>query len=148
VAGVLEDLLPGSDEEVVVTAITPGDLYGRGLSFPVRVGLDGRLAVSEGELNVRECICVLLRTARTERVERPSYGCGLDRFLYESNDLSTLRLLQEDVKRAITTWEPRVALDDVRVAINAVDPRAVDVTVVYNLVASGVPGRVDATVRG
>jgi uncharacterized protein len=130
-----------------MAAIGAGDFYGRGFAFPVRVGLDGRLAVSEGERNVRECICVLLRTARTERVERAEYGCGLDRYLYDSNDLSTLRLLQEEVKRAISTWEPRVALDDVRVAVNPTDPRAVDVTIVYNLVATGAPDRVDATLR-
>lgn len=123
-----------------------GDLYGRGLSFPIRVGLDGRLAVSEGELNVRECLCVLLRTARLERVERADYGAGLQRHLYGPNDLATLRLIQEEVRRAVARWEPRVALDDVRVRVSPEDPRAVDITVAYTLVATGVAGRVDTTV--
>lgn len=123
------------------------DLYGRGLSFPIRVGLDGRLSVSEGELNVRESLCILLRTGRFERVERPTYGCGIERYLYDTNDLSTLRLIQEAVKRAIATWEPRVALGDVRVAVNPTDPRAVDITVVYTLIASGIADRVDTTLR-
>lgn len=123
------------------------DLFGRGLSFPVRVGLDGRLAVSEGEANVRESLAVLLRTAPRERVERPTYGAGIGRHLYDTNDLATLRLIQEEVKRAISTWEPRVALDDVRVSVNPTDPRAVDVTVAYTLVATGLPGRIDATLR-
>jgi phage baseplate assembly protein W len=127
--------------------IPAADLYGRGLSFPVRVGLDGRLAVSEGEANVREALCVLLRTARLERVERPEYGCGVDQYLYDSNDLATLRLIQEEVKRAIASWEPRVTLDDVRVAVDPADPRAVDITVVYTLVASGAAGRVDLSMR-
>lgn len=124
-----------------------GDLYGKGLSFPIRVGLDGRLAVSEGELNVRESLCVLLRTAPRERVERPTYGGGLERHLYDTNDLATLRLVQEDVKDAVAAWEPRVSLDDVRVTVNPTDPRAVDVTVAYTLVASGVQDRIDATLR-
>lgn len=124
-----------------------GDLYGRGLSFPVRVGLDGRLAVSEGELNVRESLCVLLRTARLERVERPDYGCGLQRHLYDTNDLATLRLIQDEVTRAIATCERRVRLDDVRVMVNPTEPRAVDITVAYTLVATGTPGRVDTTLR-
>jgi phage baseplate assembly protein W len=126
---------------------TAGDLYGRGLSFPVRVDLDGRLAVSAGELNVRESLCVLLRTAPLERVERPGYGAGVGQHLYGTNDLATLRLIQEEVRQAITTWEPRVALDDVRVAVNPDDPRAVDITVAYTLVATGVPGQVDTTLR-
>ena len=123
-----------------------GALYGQGLSFPVRVGLDGRLALAAGELNVRESIALILRTGHRERVERPEFGCGLQQFLYETGDLSTLRLIQEEVKRALTTWERRISLDDVRVAVSPIDPRAVDVTVVYTLIATGGSGRVDATV--
>ncbi len=123
-------------------------LYGSGLSFPVRVGLDGRLAVSTGELNVRESLSILLRTARFERVERPDYGCGIGQFLYTTNDLATLRLIQEEVKLAITTWEPRVTLDDVRVTVDPTDARAVDITVAYTLVATGVSGRVDVKLGG
>jgi Bacteriophage baseplate protein W len=123
------------------------DLYGRGLSYPIRVDLDGRLAVSAGELNVRESLCILLRTAPFERIERPGYGAGVGQHLYGPNDLATLRLIQEQVREAISTWEPRVALDDVRVAVNPADPRAVDITVAYTLVATGTPGQVDTTVR-
>jgi phage baseplate assembly protein W len=123
------------------------DLYGSGLSFPIRVGLDGRLTVSSGELNVRESISTLLRTSRYERVERPAYGCAMADHLYGTNDLANLRLIQEEVVRAITTWEPRVSLDDVRVAVNPDEPRAVDITVVYTLVATGSGGRVDTTLR-
>lgn len=123
------------------------DQYGRGLSFPIRVGADGRLAVSAGEQNVRESLCVLLRTARLERVERPDYGCEARRHLYDTNGLAALRLIQEELRRAITAWEPRVALDDVRVVVNPTDSRAVDVTVAYTLVASGLSGLVDATLR-
>jgi phage baseplate assembly protein W len=150
VAGVHQDLLPDPGEEVMNGRTADGldgRLYGRGLSFPVRVDLDGRLAVSEGELNVRESLCVLLRTAPLERVERPRYGAGVGRHLYGTNDLATLRLIQEEVRRAIATWETRVKLDDVRVAVNPDDPRAVDITVAYTLVATGVAGIVGATVR-
>jgi uncharacterized protein len=144
VAAVPEDLLP-DPEEAMMTAL---DLYGRGLSFPIRVGLDGRLATSDGELNVRESLAILLRTARLERVERPDYGCGVGQYLYDTNDLATLRLIQEEVKRAVAADEPRVQLDDVRVMVNPLEPRAVDITLAYTLVATGVPGRLDATIGG
>lgn len=124
-----------------------GQLYGKGISFPVRVGLDGRLVTSEGELNVRESLCVLLRTARLERVERPDYGCGVGQYLYDTNDLATLRVIQEEIKRAIAACEPRVRLDDVRVVSDPTEPRAVNITVAYTLVATGAPGRVDTTLR-
>ncbi|MCU0490531.1 MAG: GPW/gp25 family protein [Chloroflexaceae bacterium] len=112
------------------------DLYGRGIGFPPRVAPNGQLVWSNGELNVRESIAIILRTRPGERLLRPDFGCGLDRYLYEPNDISTLRLIQEEIKRAITRWEPRVQLDDVRVQVSAEDERAVDITIVYTLVAT------------
>ena len=122
------------------------DLYGRGFSFPLRVGADGRMVWSEGELNVRESICVILRTRRGERIERPDFGCGLDQFLFEPNSLATLRLIQEEVKQAIGRWEPRVRLQDVVTEVSPADPRAVDITVSYRLVVSGQAERLRLTV--
>lgn len=112
------------------------DLYGRGIAFTPRVGSDGRMAWSEGEVNVRESMAIILRTRQGERLMRPDFGCGLDRYLFEPNTISTLRLIQEEVKRSISRWEPRVALNDVQVATNQGDPRAVDITIYYTLIAT------------
>ncbi len=123
----------------------PAALYGRSLGFPPRVGADGRMAWSAGELNVRESICIILCTSPGERVMQPDFGCGLERFLFEPNSLSTLRLIQEEVKRALARWEPRVSLDDVLVRVNPTEPRAVDITVAYTLIATQQRERVGLT---
>jgi phage baseplate assembly protein W len=91
---------------------------------------------SVGELNVRESICIILRTKPGERVLMPLFGCGLDRYLFEPNSVSTLRLIQEEVKSALSRWEPRILLEDVRVETNPVEPRAVDITIYYMLIAT------------
>jgi phage baseplate assembly protein W len=122
-------------------------LYGQGLSFPPRVGPDGAMVWSAGELNVRECICTILRTRPGERVQRATYGCGLDRYLFEPNTTSTLRLIVEDVHVALSRWEPRISLDNVTAVLNPDDVRAVDITVTYTLVATGLQERVDMTLR-
>jgi len=111
------------------------ELYGKSLGFPPRVGTDGRMLWSSGEMNVRESIEVILRTRPGERLMMPNFGCGLDRYLFEPNTVSTLRLIQEEVKRALTRWEPRISLDDIRVETNPTDPRVVDITVFYTLIA-------------
>jgi len=116
------------------------DLYGRGLGFPPLVGTNGQMLWSTGEVNVRESICIILRTRPGERVMQPAFGCALDSYLFEPNNTSTLRLIQEEVKRAIVRWEPRVTLDDIQVSVNPVDPRAVDITIYYTLVALQKPG--------
>src|SRR6266568_9547512 len=97
------------------------NLYGQSVGFPPRIGTNGRVQWSSGELSVRESICIILRTRPGERMMRPDFGCGLDRYLFEPNNISTLRLIQEEVKRSIVRWEPRVALNDIQVATNQQD---------------------------
>ena len=128
--------------------MTETDLYGQGVSFPVRVGPDGGIVWSTGELNVRECICTILRTAPGERVERPTFGAGLDRILFEPNSTATLRLIQDRVTKAIGLWEPRVSLNNVTATVNATDARDVDVAITYTLIATGVQQRLQMTVSG
>ena len=111
-------------------------LYGQSLGFPPRVGPDGRLVWSSGEENVRESICIILRTRPGERLQLPDFGCGLDQYLFEPNNVSNLRLIQESVKQALTRWEPRIKLDDIRVALNPADPTVVDITILYTLIAT------------
>lgn len=115
---------------------------GKSLGFPPRVGANGQMVWSAGELNVRESIGIILRTRPGERVNLPDFGCGLDRFLFEPNTTSTLRLIQEEVKRALSRWEPRVKLDDVLVETDRGEPRAVNITIFYTLIASGQSERV------
>lgn len=115
---------------------------GKSLGFPPRVGANGRMVWSAGELNVRESIGIILRTRPGERVNLPDFGCGLDRFLFEPNTTSTLRLIQEEVKRALSRWEPRIKLDDVLVETDPGEPRAVNITIFYTLIASGQSERV------
>src|SRR5215472_11481168 len=121
-------------------------LYGQSMSFPPRIGTDGRMQWSSGELNVRESICIILRTQPGERIMRPDFGCGLDRYLFEPNNIATLRLIQEEIKLSIQRWEPRVTLNDVVVAVNPTDARAVDITIYYTLVATQTPQRLTTTV--
>lgn len=123
-----------------------GDLYGRGLAFPPQVGPEGRMAWSAGEPNIRESICIILGTKPGERLMRPDFGCGLDRYLFEPNDTATLRLIQEEVKRSLARWEPRITLDDIVVATNPSDARAVDITIYYTLIATQRRERLSLTV--
>lgn len=118
------------------TMTDSADLYGRSTAFPPRVAPNGQMLWSAGELNVRESICIILRTRPGERLLRPDFGCGLDSYLFEPNTIGTLRLIQEEVKRALKRWEPRITLDDVVVATSAEDARAVDISIYYTLIAT------------
>jgi phage baseplate assembly protein W len=123
-----------------------GLFYGQSLGFPPRVGPNGRLIWSSGEENIRESICIILRTRPGERLHLPDFGCGLDEYLFEPNDVANLRQIQEAVKRSLVRWEPRIKLDDIRVALNAADATMVDITIFYTLIATQKRERVNLSV--
>ena len=118
------------------------DVSGRGLGFPPRVGANGRLSWSGGEENIRESIRLILLTEPGERLMREDFGCGLRRFLFEPNTPTTRALLRERVQRAITRWERRVRLEDVSVEADAEDERAINISITFRQVATGVQSRV------
>lgn len=123
------------------------DIYGQGLSFPPRVGGDGRLAWSAGEENVRESLQLILLTEPGERLMRQGFGCGLRRFLFEPNTATTRALIRERITRAIGEWEPRVQLESVEVDPDQDDPRRVRVTISFRLVATAQVGRLGMSLQ-
>jgi len=118
-----------------MSAATPNPL-GQGLSFPPRVGPDGRLAWSAGEDNMRELLRVILMTQAGERVMRENFGCGLRQYLFEPNTVTTRQRIQNSIEQAIARWEPRVSVADVSVDPDDADPRRVNINVQFRLVAT------------
>ena len=123
-----------------------GRLLGRGISFPPRVGPDGRVAWSSGEPNIRESIEVILRTERNERLRLPDFGGGLQRFLFEPNTTSTRHQLADRITLALRAWEPRIAVQSVDVEEDPHDPEAAIATIAYKLVATQAPEKLSLTV--
>lgn len=123
-----------------------GKLFGRGISFPPRVGIDGRVAWSEGETNVRESIRIILLTELQERLLLPDFGGGLGIFLFEPNTITTRLLIQDRVVKALAQWEPRIIAQQVDVMPDPVDQQAAIVTITYKLVATQVQERVSLNV--
>ncbi|MDX1997420.1 MAG: GPW/gp25 family protein [Thermoanaerobaculia bacterium] len=116
------------------------DWLGRGLAFPVLPDERTReLALATGTEKVRQAILLILETEPGERVMRPSFGCGLRRYLAKPNTTATRALLQRDVELALTTWEPRIRLRSVRVEAGD-DPSLVTIEIDYLHARDGSPG--------
>jgi phage baseplate assembly protein W len=113
-----------------------GQLYGKGLGFPPRVGADGRVVWSAGEANVRESIRIILMTELGERLRLPGFGGGLRRFLFEPNTVSTRHLMSERIKKTLTEWEPRISVEDVSVEPDSGDDQSAVAVIKYNLIAT------------
>jgi uncharacterized protein len=127
--------------------IDSGQLLGRGISFPPRLGPDGRVAWSEGDENIRDAIRVILQTSRSERLRLPQFGAGLQLFLFEPNTIDTHRQLRERILSALAAWEPRIAVESVEVEPDPADLQAAIATIQYRLVATQVSERLTVAVE-
>ena len=119
-----------------------GKIFGRGISFPPRIGPDGRVSWSAGETNIREAIRIILMTEQRERVTLPDFGGSLGQFLFEPNTVTTRHLIQERITQALAQWEPRIRVETVDVAPDPDDEQAAIATITYKLVATQARERV------
>jgi phage baseplate assembly protein W len=104
---------------------------GAGWSFPIRVGRDGRIVMSEYETDIKEAIWIILSTAKGERVMQPEFGCGIHEFVFSVIDTSSLTLIENSVKEALTIWEPRVDLAGVNASTEKVSEGKLMIEVEY-----------------
>lgn len=91
------------------------DFLGTGWRFPLRVAGHGGLSWSVGERSVAEAVWLVLSTARGERVMRPRFGCGIHDVVFAGDSPATRATLAYQVREALTEWEPRIDVLDVRV---------------------------------
>lgn len=111
---------PSRTRDAPNTTITPmtdiaDQWLGTGFRFPLMPDTQGRLGYIAGMDVVRQSIETILDTEPGERIMRPSFGCGLRRYLMAPNILTTRSAMAEDITTALTTWEPRIQLNNVSV---------------------------------
>ena len=85
-----------------------GDLLGTGLAFPLGVDRRGGVALSRDHDDVEQAIGIILTTAPGERPMRPEFGCGVHDYVFDVIDAATLGRMEEEVRRALERWEPRI----------------------------------------
>lgn len=82
---------------------------GKGIRFPVRADdLYGKFEESRYEENIQQSIRLILMTSKGERVMRPDFGCDLRKYSFETMDYTTRSRVEEEVRDALTRWEPRI----------------------------------------
>src|SRR5439155_13333851 len=109
------------------------DFIGSGWTFPLRVTIRGGLEMTRGDRVVEESIRIILSTPIGERRMRPDFGCGVHDFSFATNDPTTHGLIQHHVLEALTLWEPRVEIAEVRVENDEAEPSRVLVEIDYTV---------------
>jgi Bacteriophage baseplate protein W len=94
-----------------------GGILGTGVAFPLRVDARGGVALANEEEDVREAIAVILGTAPGERPMRPEFGCGIHDYVFEAVDAYLVGRLEQEVRRALDRWEPRIEVLSVELTV-------------------------------
>jgi len=111
--------------------MTTLSFLGTGWNTPTRPDdRSGRLDYASGPEKVRHSIEIILDTEPGERVMRPTFGCGLRRYLMKPNTTATRALIQREVGIALQTWEPRIEVQHVEVTPGD-DPALVLIEILY-----------------
>lgn len=105
----------------------------------------GRLTFPDLETSVRQRIEAVLRTSPGEQLMRPYFGAGLELAIHKPNDAATRAELNRDIAAHVSTFEPRIVLDQVDVAIGD-DPSVLMVTIAYRIRQLGVATAITVSV--
>jgi len=112
---------------------------GKGWSFPVEPGLTRSIDYAEGPEKVAQSIRIIIDTEPGERIMRPSFGCGLRRYLMRPNTSATRALIRHDVEFGLAAFEPRIRVTDLAVDPGD-DPALVLIRIAYVHVRDNRPG--------
>jgi phage baseplate assembly protein W len=116
--------------------MTQPDFLGRGWAFPIAPDAGGETELVADAEDVRQAVLLILETEPGERVMRPDFGAGLRGLVFEPVNASTLALVRHRVEQALTTWEPRIAVDLVEVTAAGAAAGRLDVEIRYRIRAS------------
>jgi len=109
------------------------EFLGTGWVFPPRPDANGTLRFVSGEELVIEGIEIVLGTSPGERQMRPEFGCGIYELVGEANTVALRGLVKERVREALTRWEPRIDVLDVRVEAPDEQLNRMDIHVDYRI---------------
>jgi uncharacterized protein len=89
------------------------EYLGRGISFPLKINVQGELKTDSGDRNLEESIATILNTKLGERVYRPNFGCRLSDLTFAPMNPQTILLARIYVEEALNRWEPRIKVTGV-----------------------------------
>ncbi len=114
------------------------DFLGIGWKYPIKVDENKQIALSRYEEDIKEAIRIILGTAKGERVMRPDFGCGIHELVFAPINTSTMSLVENTVREALITWEPRIELIKVEVSPEASEQGKLLVSIDYSVRATNV----------
>lgn len=109
-----------------------GSFLGTGWKFPPQVDYaTGRMKTVSQEEDIAEAVMLILSTSRGERVMRPDFGSGINKFIFAEMNYTTVREMEREIVNAVTVWEPRVIEPEAEVGLERLQEGIVMISVRY-----------------
>jgi phage baseplate assembly protein W len=109
---------------------------GIGWSFPPQLEVTGAPLLVAYEEDIRQSIMIIMGTEPGERIMRPDFGAGLNRFVFEPVNTTTMALVQTRVYEALVDWEPRIEVQVVKVTSDVSERNLLLIDVNYRIRAT------------
>lgn len=107
----------------------PASAEGPGLQHSPR----GGLSTIVGDDSIRQALLLLISTRPGERVNRPTYGCNLNRLVFSPADDTTAGLAMHYVQQAVLQWEPRVTIVTLDAVPTGIGDPAIEIQLTYRV---------------
>lgn len=109
---------------------------GIGWSFPPQLEVTGTPLLVPYEEDIRQAIMIIMGTEPGERIMRPDFGAGLNRFVFEPVNRTTMSLVQTRVYEALVDWEPRIEVKEVTVTTDVNEKNLLLIEMSYRIRAT------------
>lgn len=109
------------------------DFLGKGWKAPLKLDDQGKIVLSEYEEHIKEAIWTILSTAPGERLMHSDFGCGIHECVFALHDTRTAGLVRFHVEEALTRWEPRIDLMEIRVQSHPENPAVMLIDIDYQV---------------
>lgn len=116
------------------------DYLGIGWRFPIQVTPSGKIAQARYEQRVEESLYLILSTAKGERPMLPEFGCGIHELTFSPNSPGTIALVAQSVRKALTSFEPRIDVLEIDVESPAEQRNLLLIRVSYRIRANNAMG--------
>ena len=114
------------------TAYNDTAFLGSGWAFPVSFSADNyMLNLSANETNINESIHVILNTRKGERTLESEFGSGIQQFMFRKIDSTLKGEIIEAIKFSLLRYEPRILVQDVKVASTDVANGKIEILISY-----------------
>lgn len=109
------------------------DIVGRGWAFPPHLSDQDRIALVQGDNEIKQSIYIIIGTVPGERVMRPDFGCKIhDLIFWPAND-QTAAIAERYVTEALNRWEPRIRLERITVTAGQTEYGELFIELVYEI---------------